>query len=160
MAQLRQHYLTCRVGDQWYGLNIADVIEVTFLVILTELPATTPDMLGLITVREQVMPVIDLRRRFSADEALLKMDTPIITVQTARGPIGLVVDEAEDVVPVEEANLSGYDGAESRYVEGVVRLSDRLLLILDAARLRMEVHESDLPEQGEDTPVPVEATAE
>jgi purine-binding chemotaxis protein CheW len=147
VAELTRNFLTFRVGLEWYGADIDSVIEVTYLVMLTELPATTPDMLGLITVRDDVMPVIDLRQRFGQADGVLKMDTPIICMHTANGPIGLVVDEAEDVIRVESAPVAGYEGRESRYVSGVLRLPDRLLLLLNGAQLRSEVHESDLPQE-------------
>jgi purine-binding chemotaxis protein CheW len=151
VAQVKQNFLSFQVGEQWYGINIDDIIEVTYLVRLTELPAATPDMLGLITVRDEVMPVIDLRLRFGLGEAPLRMDTPILCVHSKRGAIGLVVDEAEDVLAINESNISDYDGSDSRYLKGVLRLPDRLLLLLDAARLRAEVHESDLQTEAEET---------
>ncbi|MFC1960839.1 chemotaxis protein CheW [Chloroflexota bacterium] len=143
--QLISHnYLTFRVGHEWYGVDIDDVVEVTHLVTVTELPATTPDLLGLMTVREEVMPVIDLRLRFGLLAGPLHLDTPIICVRTVNGPIALVADEAEDVVRYAESQLADYDGLGSRYVNGAVRQGDRLLLLVDIAKLRAEVI---MPEQ-------------
>lgn len=143
--QLISHnYLTFRVGHEWYGVDIDTVVEVTHLVTVTELPATTPDLLGLMTVREEVMPVIDLRLRFGLIEGPLYLDTPIICVRTVNGPVGLVVDEAEDVVRYGDHQLAAYDGIGSRYVNGAVRQGARLLMLLDIAKLRAEVV---MPEQ-------------
>ncbi len=141
-----QNVLTFRVGHEWYGVDIDSVLEVTYLVALTELPAASPDVLGLMTVRREVMPVIDLRLRFGEGEAALHLNTPIVCVRTERGAVGLVVDEAEDVIPVGEQHQTDYDGKESRYLRGVLRQPGRLILLLDAARLRSEIH---LPADGE-----------
>ncbi len=149
MDQVTHNYLSFRVGQQWYGIDIADIIEVTYLVTLTELPAATPGMLGLITIRDEVMPVIDLRIRFKADKAPLFMDTPIICARSERGTIGLVVDEAEDVLAIDPASITASDGTESRYISGVLRVPDRLLLLLDLTCVRDEILDADLPESSE-----------
>lgn len=147
MSTTTQHCLSLRVGQQWYGIAVDSVIEVLHLVALTELPAATPDVLGLMTVRNVVMPVIDLRLRFGLDDAPLRLDTPVIAIRTENGPIGLVVDEADDVEQISETQMSAYDSADSPYVASVARLPERLLLLLDTALLRTEIQGSpDLPE--------------
>ncbi len=145
------YYLSFRVDHEWFGVNVDDVIQVLHLVAFTELPATTPDVLGLITVRGQIMPVIDLRLHFGQGEAALHLDTPIIALRTANGPVALVVDEAEDVEQVGSGDFTRYQGAESSYIKGVIRLENRLLLLLDAAFLRGRFHLAGLDE-GEPVP--------
>lgn len=146
MDQLTQSYLSFRVGHEWYVVDVDDVIQVLHLVALTELPASPPDVLGLVTVRGTVMPVIDLRRRFNQGSAELRLDTPMIAVNTARGPVALVVDETEDIQQVGGDELIHYDGAESSYIKGVIRLRNRLLLLLDAAYLRGQIPQMGLEE--------------
>jgi purine-binding chemotaxis protein CheW len=131
--------LSVRIGSQWFGIAIDSVIEVLHLVALTELPAAPPDVLGLLTVRRQVMPVIDLRRRFAAGDAALYMDTPLIAVRTAEGPLGLVVDEAADVVHYTAEQVADYESKESAYIRAVIRRPEGLLLMLDVDRLRHEI---------------------
>lgn len=145
MSASVQHYLSFRVGRQWYGVHVDQIIEVLHLLALTELPAAPPEILGLMTVRDMVMPVVDLRRRFGLGEAPLRLDTPIIAVRTPRGPIGLVVDEAEDVERIPAHLIAAHDGDDSPYITGVARLSDRLLLLLDTARLRAETRVPEHP---------------
>lgn len=137
-------FLSFRVGHEWYGVNVDDVIQVLHLVAFTELPATTPDILGLITVRDQIMPVIDLRLHFGQEEAPLALDTPLIALRTVNGPVALVADETEDVERVSSSELTIYQGSESSYIKGVIRLENRLLLLLDAGYLRGRVHVTDL----------------
>jgi purine-binding chemotaxis protein CheW len=146
------YYLSFRVGHEWFGVNVDDVVQVLHLVALTELPVTTPDVLGLITVREEIMPVIDLRRHFNLGSTALQLDTPLIAVRTSNGPVALVVDEAEDVLQVRGTEFSRYEGTESSYIKGVIRLQNRLLLLLDAAYLRSRVHVKELDDVEEPVP--------
>ncbi len=139
MSDVANHYLSFRVGRQWYGIGVESVVEVLHLVALTELPAAAPDVLGLMTLREMVIPVIDLRRRFGQPEAPLHLHTPIIVVHGQRGPIGLVIDEADDVERITEAQMAVYEGGDSPYVQAVAKLEGgRLLLILDTSLLSAE----------------------
>jgi len=134
-----QGCLSVRIGSQWFGIAIGSLIEVLHLVALTELPAAPPDVLGLLTVRKQVMPVVDLRRRFALEDTSLHLDTPLIAVRTAEGPLGLVVDEAEDVGHYTAAQVADYDGKESPYIQTVIQRPEGLLLILDVDQLRHEI---------------------
>lgn len=134
-----QGCLSVRIGHQWFGIAIDSLIEVLHLVALTDLPAAPPDVLGLLTVRKQVMPVVDLRRRFGAEDTALHLDTPLIAVRTAEGTLGLVVDEAEDVVYYTAAQVADYDSKESPYIQAVIQRPEGLLLMLDTDCLRHEI---------------------
>ncbi len=127
------HYLCVRVGREWYGIRVDEVVEVLHLVALSELPGAPPDVLGLMTLRDSVMPVVDLRRRFGLPESPLRISTPIVAVKTAVGALGLVVDEADDVAEVHE--IMAQQGTTSPYVESVARLPGRLLMLLDVPHL-------------------------
>ncbi len=141
-----RQYLSFRVGHQWYGIEVDHILEVLHFVALSELPGSLTDVLGLMTLREEVMPVVDLRLRFGASETPLSLDTPIIAVRTPHGPLGLVVDDADDVEEVTSEQTADGHRAVSPYVNGVARLSGRLLLILDTALLRAETALPNLDE--------------
>lgn len=138
MSETAGVYLRCRIGREWYAINVDSVLRVLSLVALTELPDPGPDVLGLLTLPDRVVPVIDLRRRFGLTEAEFRLDTPIVAVDTPYGAVGLVVDEADDIEPVEEAQIAPFTGGVSPYIVGVARRPDHLLLLLDTLRLGAE----------------------
>jgi len=105
MAEKAHKYLSARIGSQWYGIEVEKVIEVLHLVAYTEAPALQNDILGLTTVRDEVMPLIDLRRRFGLKDAQLKLDTPVVAIREAHGLIALVFDDADSVEDVYDAQL-------------------------------------------------------
>ena len=88
-----QHYLSFRIGSQWYGIQLDEVIEVLHMLMLTELPGTMSDVLGLMSLRDLVVPVIDLRLRFGVAHPAYKLDTPIIVARTPHRIVGLLVDD-------------------------------------------------------------------
>jgi purine-binding chemotaxis protein CheW len=136
-----QHYLSFRIGSEWYGVELGSVIEVLHFMALTELPTAPPDVLGLMVLRDTVMPVVDLRLRFGLSDADLTLNTAIIAVRTPQGPMGMVVDDVDDVEQITE--FVQHHETLSPYVNGVARLSARLLLLFDTALLRQHTH---LPE--------------
>ena len=138
MSETTGVYLRCRVGREWYAINVDSVLRVLHLVALTELPDSGPDVLGLLTLPDRVVPVIDLRRRFGLADVTFRLDTPIVAVDTPYGAVGLVVDEADDIEPVDEAQIAPFTGGVSPYIVGVARLPDHLLLLLDTSLLGAE----------------------
>lgn len=129
-------YLVVRIGTQWYGLPLRYVMEVLHLVALNELPGTSPHILGLATLRENIMPVIDMRLLFGNAEAKLTLNTPMIALREANTTsIMLVGDEVDNVVAL-EGDLQSQ--AESPYVLGAARNGKRLIMALDVPRLVAE----------------------
>ena len=135
MTDLAGNYLSIKVGKQWYGIPVDRVIEVLHLVALNELPGAGADILGLMTLRNVTMPVIDLRLRFGLQDVIYHLNTPMIAFQTAKGPVAFVVDDVDDVVQVTQTN--DYDESVSPYVLGVAKQADKLLMILDSKKLQV-----------------------
>lgn len=142
------HYLSFRVGGQWYGINVSEVVEVLPIMMLNELPVRSPDILGLITLRDNVIPVIDLRIRFGISNPTYKIDTPIVAVRTGNGIVGLMVDDADNVEIVSDELLVDYEGAEFPYVSGVAKLPKGLLMLLETKALSINLDEQYLIRAG------------
>ena len=135
MADLR-HYLSIRVGQQWYGVDVNHIVEALHMLALAEVPAAEKNILGLMTLRDQVVPVIDLRQYFGIAEPAYHLTTPIVAVHLCsrreqQTMAGLVVDEVDNVETVSADVLAAYDGPPIAQVSGVVRTGERLLLLLD-----------------------------
>ena len=78
MSETTVNYLSFRVGPEWYGVELGYITEVLHLVGLTEVPGTGADVLGLLTLRNTVMPVVDLRVRFRLPDAALQLNSPMM----------------------------------------------------------------------------------
>jgi purine-binding chemotaxis protein CheW len=143
MADTSDSFLSFRVGPEWYGVDVDYIMEVLHMVALTELPGTAPDVLGLLTLRDSVMPVVDLRLRFKLPDTSLRLDTPIIAMRTAKGALGIVVDDVDDVEII--SGIMDYQGDETRYIKGVIRQDDKLILLLDVDELYAETSVEDIP---------------
>lgn len=131
MAAKVLQYLSVRIGKQWYGIDVDRVVEVLHLISFTEAAALRDDILGLITVRDEVMPLLDLRRRFGIN-AELKLDTPLVAIRGANGSFGLLVDDADRVEEINESQITAsQDSQQFPYVRAIAKQPGRLLLLLD-----------------------------
>lgn len=137
MNTAEQYHLLFRVGGQWYGVELGKVIEVLYFVGLSELPSAPPDVLGMLTLRDMVFPVVDLRRRFGLPDSSLTLDTPIIALNINGERVGWAVDEADNVIVIPEEAFVPY---RARYMVSSARLEQRgLIFLLDTEQLRAEV---------------------
>jgi purine-binding chemotaxis protein CheW len=119
-------YLACRIGREWYGISIAAVSEVLHILALRQVPNS--DITGVMTLREKVMPVVDLRQHLGIEDYHYQLDTPIIALQLVEKCLGIIVDEADDVLTLPDETIQGYsDGV----INGMARLDERLIFILN-----------------------------
>ncbi|HLY27690.1 MAG TPA: chemotaxis protein CheW [Aggregatilineales bacterium] len=132
------HYLSVRVLSQWYGIPIETVVEVHHLLLLTELPVSVPNVVGLMSLRDRVFPVFDLRLCFGLPNPPYNLNTPLVALQTPTGLAAIIVDEADTVENVSSEQLVNIEG-NYPYVNGAAQLSNRLLLLLDTALFAAEI---------------------
>lgn len=121
------------------GVDALDVQEVLRFQAMTRVPLAPREVSGLINLRGQVVTAIDLRRRLrrpDRDPDVLPMN---VVVRTDGGPVSLLVDEIGDVMEVPadslEENPETVSELERELVLGVHKLSGRLLMVLDVARV-------------------------
>jgi len=110
MNETTRYGLSFRLGQQWYGIDVSQIVEVLYLLEMAELPGSEAHFLGLMTLREKIVPVIDLRVYYQVSEAPLQLNTPIIVVRQSNGLVGLVVDEFDNVEYITPEHLMAYDG--------------------------------------------------
>jgi purine-binding chemotaxis protein CheW len=130
---------TFALGDLWCGIDVLTVQEVLRYQRPTRTPLADPAVRGLINLRGQIVTAIDLRRRLGLPDAPADHRPMSLVVQTADGPVALLVDDIGDVLDADE---DGFErppetlvGPTRAVVRGVYKLPDRLLLSLDTNEL-------------------------
>lgn len=127
-----------RLGQEHYALPIERVHEIIRLQPVTRLPRTARFMEGIINLRGNIVPVIDLRKRFEL-EAEQSPEARIVVAEVGDVRMGMVVDAvtevlriSRDVVQPPESFRALVDG---EFMTGVAKLEDRLIIILDLESL-------------------------
>lgn len=121
------------LDDQRYALSLPTVGRVVRIVAITPLPNAPDIILGVVNFQGQVIPVINVRRRFCLSERDIAISDQLLVAHTARRPVALVADAVLDVIACEAQSLIAAESILPKidYVEGVVKLSDGLILIHD-----------------------------
>jgi purine-binding chemotaxis protein CheW len=104
-AQQRRGVLTFVVADEVYGVEILSIREIIKLREITEVPRAPRFLLGVVTVRGLVLPVLDLRRRLRVDAAPPRRQARILVVMHKNERYGLLVDEVRGVVRFSDAQV-------------------------------------------------------
>jgi purine-binding chemotaxis protein CheW len=128
-----------KLGDETYGIEITKIREIILVGEITQIPETPAYVKGLINLRSTVIPVIDLRARFSLDATELTADSRIMVLHVGSRTIGIVVDSVNEVLRVTQQQISPAPptvaSSGNDYMTGLVRLKEDLLILLDVDRL-------------------------
>ena len=136
-------YLSFFLGGEEYATDILTVQEIKGWDTVTRVPYSPDYILGVINLRGSIVPVVDLRVRFSLEKALFDAATVVIVVHVAgtRGEriVGIVVDAVSDVYTVPSESIQPppdvMGSVEHMFVVGLANLENKLLIILDIERL-------------------------
>jgi len=136
-------YLSFFLGGEEYATDILTVQEIKGWDTVTRVPYSPDYILGVINLRGSIVPVIDLRVRFSLEKALFDAATVVIVVHVAgtRGEriVGIVVDAVSDVYTVPSESIQPppdvMGSVDHMFVVGLANLDNKLLIILDIERL-------------------------
>ena len=142
---MTSQYVVFMLGDQRCALNLYSVDRVVHMVKITLLPKAPAIVLGVVNVQGNVIPVIDVRRRFGLPERQISLNDHLLVTHTARRSFALVVDAVVDVVECQEQSLSMTKSIlpAAEYLEGVMKLKSGLVLIHDLeAFLSLEEEDS------------------
>ena len=134
-----QQVLTFVLGNETYGVDILRVQEIRGFSAVTKIPHAPAHVLGVLNLRGSIVPIVDLRMRFSLERAEYNAVTVIIvlSVQSATGrrDFGVVVDGVSDVVDVKKAEVRPApelgSASATEYILGLVPVAERMVVLLD-----------------------------
>ncbi|MFO7850214.1 MAG: chemotaxis protein CheW [Spirochaetia bacterium] len=133
-------YLLFKLGQEVYGINIMTVTDIIELQKITEVPDMPEYIRGVINLRGQVIPVMDLRLRFKMEPREYDDRTCIVIVNINEQPIGFIVDTVSEVVEIPEKNIdpapefkSG--SAREKYIAGLGKVDNEVKILLDVSKI-------------------------
>ena len=135
----KDRFLTFHLGDEDYAFEIRYVTEIISIQKITEVPDLPEFVKGVINLRGQVIPAIDLRLRFGLPAKDYDDRTCVIITRMNDIPVGVVVDTVNEVMDIPAESIapppSVAKGAAHRFVEGLGRVGDTVKIILNAQKL-------------------------
>ena len=132
-------YLTFALGPEEYGLEILKVREIIGYMAITAVPQMPAYVKGVINLRGQVIPVIDLRSKFGMNTAKVTDETCIIVVEIRQDgrkfSTGIVVDHVQEVLDIDGENIEEAPQFDSSvntdFIMGMGKIGDSVKILLD-----------------------------
>ncbi len=138
-------FLTFSLDNEQYGIPILSVQEIIGYQPATSMPNTPPWMAGLINIRGVVIPVLDLREKFSMAPGEYDDASVIIVTRVEDRIVGAVVDEVNDVLALTSEQIQPTPEMSGsippQLITGLGQQDDRMVMLLDIARLLAEAIE-------------------
>jgi purine-binding chemotaxis protein CheW len=135
-------YLTFVLGQHEYGMEILKVQEIKAYAPVTPVPDMPVYMKGVANLRGSIIPVIDLRIRFSVPVVEYTPFTVMIVIQVGTKVMGVVVDGVSDVLRIAEADIQPAPDVSLRvdtgFIYGIVQAEDKLVVLLDIEKVLSE----------------------
>lgn len=128
-------FLTFVLGSEIYGIEIFNAREIIGLIDITTVPQPLDYMKGVINLRGKIIPVIDLRMKFSMQGVKHTQETCVIVVEVNSTSIGIIVDSVSEVLyigrgEIEDAPNFG-QGIDTSFIMGLGKVKERIIILLD-----------------------------
>jgi purine-binding chemotaxis protein CheW len=127
------------LGKGSYGIPIENVFEIKRMEEITVVPKAPKFIEGVINLRGNIIPVVDLRKRFGMDKVEISKKTKIIIVEIGKRQFGLIVDSVAEVLTISndqiDSTLPSVSGLKSEFIEGIGKFEDKLIIILDISKI-------------------------
>ncbi len=138
LTETRQ-YLTFKLSDEMFGVDVAQVREILDYVKITKVPQTPDFMCGVINLRGSVVPVVDMNLKFGMAQSERTVNTCIVVVEVNLDDtsivIGALVDSVQEVFEIEPQNIEPAPKIGTRlrtdFIKGMGKRDDSFIIILD-----------------------------
>jgi purine-binding chemotaxis protein CheW len=125
-----QQLVVFSLGSEEYGLPIGAVQEIIRYTRPRTIPSAPPSVRGVINLRGKIIPVVDLKSRLHIDGPDAE-ESKIVIVEAGAVTAGLIVDDVDEVITVDEDMLEQAPTGDVGYISAVAKVGDRLLVLLD-----------------------------
>jgi purine-binding chemotaxis protein CheW len=133
------HYITFRLGDELFAINVIQVREVLDMSVITRVPRAPSYMRGVVNVRGSAIPVVDLRVKFGLPPSADTVNTRIVVLELSLDGeavvVGGIADSVHDVMELEASQIEEAPRMAMRWraelVQGMGKRGDEFVIILD-----------------------------
>lgn len=145
--ELDNQLLTFWLDKQMFGVSITNVAQIISMLPVTEMPETPEYVKGIINLRGNIIPIIDMRLRLSKPEAEYTDRTCIVITNVNDGQLGFIVDEVDAVVRISHEQISNAprigDDYSNRYLNGIATIpsndgNEKIVLWLNLGKILLK----------------------
>lgn len=140
------------LANEEYALPITKVKDINRVLPITKMPHAPSFMEGIINLRDKIIPIVDLRARFGLPVGEKTEESRIVIVEFNHQVLGIMVDSVEEVLTIPGEEIDSPPAAaklDQSYIEGIGKVDQRLLILLDVDKIFTE-YEIKALKQAED----------
>jgi len=141
-------WVTFRLGEETYGVNVMQVQEVLRITEIAPVPGSPDYVVGIINLRGNVVTVIDTRKRFGLYPKDSDDSSRIVIIEADDQVIGILVDSVAEVVELRASEIESAPNVgneeSSRYIQGVTSRNGELLILVDLNRFLSDEERAEL----------------
>lgn len=127
-------YVTFRLAEETYGLNVMQIQEVLRYTEIAPVPGAPDYVLGIINLRGNVVTVIDTRRRFGLPDGEITDSTRIVVLEAEEQVIGIMVDAVAEVIYIRQSEIESAPNVgneeSARFIHGVCNREGELVILV------------------------------
>lgn len=135
-------YVTFQIGEELYGIDIMLVQEIIRYHKPTRVSTSNPVIKGLTNFRGQVIPMIDMHKKFNFKEEDYEYDkfTVVIVFEIQNKTMGIIVDRVSDIVSFRDEDIQMLDkefeeDVKTKHIKGIANVKEEIVLLLDAQKI-------------------------
>jgi purine-binding chemotaxis protein CheW len=148
VREVENQLVVFNLANEDYGVDIAAVDGIVKMQSITKVPRAPSFVEGITNLRGEVLPVIDLRKRFGLPLGEVTKDTRIVNVDIDSTKVGMIVDAVSEVLRVSEEDVEPpsplVTTVDSSFITGIAKLDERLIILLDLAQVLSTEEQADL----------------
>lgn len=130
-----EKYVVFQIGEGHYSIPLEEVSQIIRYENVTDVPTAPPFVDGVINVGGDVVPVVNLRTRFSLERVEVSRKSRVIIVQKQDVRYGILVDSVREILDLDQDRVApeaaSVFGMKSEFVRGIAKIRDYLLVLLD-----------------------------
>ncbi|MCK6424002.1 MAG: chemotaxis protein CheW [Burkholderiaceae bacterium] len=134
-AVLAGEFLTFRLGQEEYGVDILKVQEIRSYEAPTRIANAPAFLKGVVNLRGVIVPILDLRLKLGCESAEIGATTVVIVLNVRDRVVGAVVDSVSDVMQLDAAKVQPAPPmnalVDTRYIRGIANVAERMLILVD-----------------------------
>lgn len=127
------------LGEE-FGVSIRDVREIISHTQVTPVPQAPSFVEGVINLRGQIIPVVDLRKRFNLEENKDKNSSNVVIIEVGKDVLGLVVDSVSEVLNIPSDSINPppslvANGIGAEYIKGIAQYNEKMIILIDLMKV-------------------------
>lgn len=138
-SEVQHEFLTFVLGKENYALDIMTVKEIRGYEDVTKIANAPAYIKGVLNLRGDIVPIVDLRLKFNVGEATYNEFTIVIMLMVGERIVGIVVDEVSDVIKVNDSEIKAPPefgvAFDSAYLHGLTSINDQMIILVNIQKL-------------------------